>query len=210
MTDEEYFKRSEVSNSTLTWLKDKLNDKPFVDPTDAFFFGSLLDAMVTEPHRIDFKNQTYDGNYVEQHFWNDAINCLNSLKNDPSISAIKDAEFQKVFIREMEFDYRGIKFTLGVRCKWDFFGTISGDLKSTAATSQKSFEAACEFFSYWRSRAWYMDISGTDLDLLVGVSKKNYKVFKKVIRRGDDLYKKGKKEYTELAFKFWILQHFIN
>lgn len=80
-----------------------------------------------------------------------------------------------------------------------------GDLKSTTATTQKQFEEAVRYFDYDRQRAWYMDIAGSNQDVLIGVSKENFRVFKVPIRRDDDLYKSGFQKYNELAFKWWAL-----
>jgi hypothetical protein len=41
-----------------------------------------------------------------------------------------------------------------------------------------------------------MDIAGSDQDVLIGVSKVNYKVFKVPIRRGDELFNSGFKSIT--------------
>lgn len=40
---------------------------------------------------------------------------------------------------------------------------------------------------------------------LYGISKKNQKVFKAFIKRGDTIYQKGKEKYEELAFRWWML-----
>jgi hypothetical protein len=61
------------------------------------------------------------------------------------------------------------------------------------------------FCDYDRQRAWYMDIAGSDQDVLIWVSKVNYKVFKVPIRRGDELFNSGFKKYNELAFKMGII-----
>jgi hypothetical protein len=82
---------------------------------------------------------------------------------------------------------------------------FGGDLKTTAAASQKEFEEAVDFFDWDRSRAWYMDIVGSDRDFIYAISKKNCKVFKYFITRGDKTYQRGQEKYSELAFKYWQL-----
>ena len=62
-----------------------------------------------------------------------------------------------------------------------------------------------DFFDWDRSRAWYMDIAGSQQDFIYAISKKNLKIFKAFIRRDDDTYKRGKEKYDELAFKWWML-----
>ena len=49
-----YFLRPEVSNSDLTALKYEMSGYELPDMTDVFAFGNLVDAMITEPHRIDW------------------------------------------------------------------------------------------------------------------------------------------------------------
>ena len=50
MNPDKYYDRPEVSNSDLTELKDILQPHaPYGDREEAFRFGSLVDAIVTEP-----------------------------------------------------------------------------------------------------------------------------------------------------------------
>ena len=62
-----------------------------------------------------------------------------------------------------------------------------------------------DFFDWDRSRAWYMDIAGSDRDFIYAISKKNGLVFKKHITRGDTVYTAGREKYEELAFQYWCL-----
>lgn len=82
---------------------------------------------------------------------------------------------------------------------------MSADIKSTVCTTQKQFEECVKYFDYDRQRAWYMDIEGRCNDVLIGISKKNFKVFKVPVRKGSELYNSGRKKYEELAFKWWYL-----
>ena len=69
----------------------------------------------------------------------------------------------------------------------------------TAATTQKQFEEACRHFDYDRSRWWYMEIAQSDQDILIGISKVNFKIFKPLpIRRGDDFFNQGKDKGLDL------------
>jgi hypothetical protein len=80
-----------------------------------------------------------------------------------------------------------------------------GDIKSTVCTTQKAFEQSLEYFDYDRQRAWYMDISGAVRDVLIGISKENFKVFIVTITRDSEIYKRGREKYQELAFRYWYL-----
>lgn len=59
---DEYYQRSEVSNSDLTELKNQLHPHmQYGDREAAFRFGSIVDAIITEPSRVDFLHMTIDG-----------------------------------------------------------------------------------------------------------------------------------------------------
>ena len=50
-----YYNRTEVSNSDLTELKNLLHPRQqFGDKEAAFRFGNLVDAIITEPERVDY------------------------------------------------------------------------------------------------------------------------------------------------------------
>ena len=182
----------------------------FGDKEKAYAEGNLLDAMITEAHKVDFFNRTLAGyTYSKEQMLNSEAMKKAFYRDAVCKMMVQDASFQHVSIQHnWPIECNGFKFLLDVRCKWDIYKPqlkMGGDIKSTAAETQQQFEDACEFFDYYRSRAWYMDIAGTTKDMLIGVSKKNHKVFKIYINKGDKLYKKGKEEYQSLAFKWWTL-----
>lgn len=209
-TPDPYFGRSEVSNSDLSWLKSYW--QPQMDEVvkeKAYKFGTLIDAIVTEPHKVDyFKKQVEEVKYSDEDF-EKGIAMKKAFMADKFASHIlSQSDMQKVMIVNRKFNYDDIEFELPTRCKWDLWMQNlgwGGDLKSTTATTQKQFEEAVRYFDYDRQRAWYMDIAGSNQDVLIGVSKVNFKVFKVPIRRGDELYESGFKKYNELAFKWWAL-----
>lgn len=210
-----YYLRNEVSNSDLTELKNLLYPRTqYGDKEKAFKFGTLVDAIITEPDRVDFYNLTVDGvQYLKEDF-DLAVEMRKSLlmeshKDSFLANVLKHASTQAVSIRKDQvFDYCGFEFTLDTRCKWDWLiesAGFGGDLKSTFASTQKQFEEAIDFFDWDRSRAWYMDIIGSDRDFIYAISKKNCRVFKYFIQRGSDAYERGKEKYLDLAFKYWQL-----
>ena len=73
------------------------------------------------------------------------------------------------------------------------------------ATDQKGFENAVKYFDMDRQRAYYMDIKGSEMDVLIGVSKVNFKVFKVFIDRNSDLYSSGCSKYKYWALKWYHL-----
>lgn len=210
-----YFNRNEVSNSDLTELKNLLYPRTmYGDKEKAFKFGTLIDAIITEPDRVDFYKLTVDDvEYLKEDF-DLAIEMRKSLlmearKDTFLANVLKHSSTQSMSIRQNQvFDYCGFEFMLDTRCKWDWLlevANFGGDLKSSAASSQKEFEDAMDFFDWDRSRAWYMDIIGSDRDFIYAISKKNCKVFKYFIQRGDATYERGKEKYLDLAFKYWQL-----
>ncbi len=80
-----------------------------------------------------------------------------------------------------------------------------GDIKSTTATTQKQFEDAVRYFDYDRQRFFYMNMAGSNQDILIGISKVNFKVFKVPIQRGSELWNSGRDKTMELAFKYWMM-----
>jgi hypothetical protein len=108
----------------------------------------------------------------------------------------------------VKLDYEGIFFELFMRCKYDLWADVlryGGDIKSTTATTQKQFEDACYHFDYDRQRAVYMNLSGAEKDVLIGISKVNLKVFKLFIDRKSEFYLSGMQKFRELGFKYWTL-----
>lgn len=205
-----YFDRAEVSNSDLSWIKEYYQpERLLIDKEKAFKFGTLIDAIITEPHKVDFFQFTVDGIHYDPEDFEVAKEMKRAfLKDDLSASLLKVSDCQTIMFKKQSFHFEGVDFELDTRCKWDLWSSRighGGDIKSTAATTQKQFEEAVRYFEYDRQRAWYMDIAGSDKDILIGISKKNFKVFKVPIRRGDELYNKGKSRYEYLAYKWWEL-----
>lgn len=212
---DEYYRRSEVSNSDLTELKNLLHPRPqFGDKEAAFRFGTLVDAVITEPERVNYYRFTVDDvQYTEDEFLV-AQDMYRSLKmearRDPFLAKVLEmAETQRFMVNKQQvFEYGGFHFRLDTRCKWDWFFPLmnfGGDLKTTFATTQKQFDEAVDFFDWDRSRAWYMDIAQSDRDFIYAISKQNGRVFKKFINRGDEIYRRGREKYEELAFQWWCL-----
>ena len=210
-----YYSRPEVSNSDLTQLKNLLHPRlQYGDREEAFRFGSLVDALVTEPNRVNRYRFTVDDvQYTEDEFEH-ATQMLRALRSEARRDAflakvLETADTQRcMFNKRQQFQYGGFSFSLDTRCKWDWYlprAGWGGDLKTTFAATQKEFDEAVDFFDWDRSRAWYMDIARSDRDFIYGISKKNGCVFKKFINRDDAIYKRGREKYEELAFQYWCL-----
>lgn len=210
-----YYNRSEVSNSDLTELKNILHPRPqYGDKEAAFRFGSLVDAIITEPARVDYYHLTVDDELYTEDEFRHAQEMQKALRmearRDAFLSKVLEcADTQRFMVNKAQpFTYCDFPFSLDTRCKWDWWLSMfgfGGDLKTTFATSQAQFDEAVDFFDWDRSRAWYMDIAHSDKDFIYAISKKNCKVFKKFINRGDDIYNRGREKYEELAFQYWCL-----
>jgi hypothetical protein len=210
-----YYGRSEVSNSDLTALKNALHPRiQFGNKEAAFRFGSLVDALITEPERVNHYTRTVDGEQFSEDEFLHGIEMKRALDkealSDPFLAnVLKMSSTQRTMVNPSQgFDYGGLAFSLPTRCKWDWFlddYNFGGDLKTTFASSQREFEEAIDFFDWDRSRAWYMDIAKSDRDFIYAISKKNGLVFKHFITRGDGTYTRGREKYEELAFRWWCL-----
>lgn len=207
----DYYDRPEVSNSDLSALKAYLEcaDRNFTGKEHFLYFGNLFDAMLTEPERISLSKKTFDGQPVSERDWNLALRMKKSFLKDPFARHVaQNSGKQTVIIDDVKLYYSGMPFTLKMRCKLDFdlspINLIS-DLKSTSAASQEQFEAAIENFDYDRQAAVYMTLGKVDRYAILGVSKKNSKLFKVFINKESQLYQSGMEKFKELAFKWWTL-----
>jgi len=204
-----YYSRSEVSNSDLSTLKKLIYGGQDYDPTEAYKFGTLIDCMLTEPDKVNFYNYTCNGEQYTKDQFEQARQMKRAFfKDDLARRMLERADTQAIMFREMQIEFEGFNFSLPVRCKWDIWMKHlgwGGDIKSTAATSQKQFEDAAHHFDYDRQRAFYMDIAGSNQDILIAVSKVNFQVFKIPIKRGDKFFQSGQDKYRELAFQYWNL-----
>lgn len=202
-----YYDRPEVSNSDLSWLKNQLYPRDMPDPTEAYKFGTLIDAMLTESFKVNYSSLTCDGEkYTEEDFERANKMRLAFLKDDFCRNLVENSTPQKVMTKIQEFEMNGFKYSLPVRCKWDIFMDSfgwGGDIKSTTATTHKQFVDAIYHFDYDRQRAFYMTIAESNQDVLIGISKKNFKVFKVPIKRTDDMFKSGMEKVNELTFEWW-------
>lgn len=215
MNPDAYYGRPEVSNSDLTKLKELLHPGlVFPGREAAFRFGTLVDAIITEPERVNFYRNTVDGEQYDAQEFQHALDMRKSLlaeaRRDGLLARVLGvADNQHVSVRHGQpFEYCGFPFTLDTRCKWDWWledFKFGGDLKTVSARTQKEFDEAMDTFDWDRSRAWYMDIVGSDRDFIYAISKQTGEVFKKFIDRGDATYQRGREKYEELAFQWWCL-----
>jgi hypothetical protein len=206
-----YYGRQEISNSDLSELRKYFLPSSVVyDLQQAYRFGNLVDALITEPWRCDHLRMRVDDEQFTSEEWNKATKMLSVFRKHPLCAQmLKMASGQAVKSHpEFAINYEGIDFTLPVRAKYDLWMEklkYGGDIKSTVCTSQNQFIDSLSYFDYDRQRAWYMDISGAEKDVLIGISKVNFQVFVVTIDRNHWIYKQGKEKYQELAFRWYYL-----
>jgi hypothetical protein len=193
----------------LSALKQQLCPREMPDPTNAYRFGNLIDAMITEPERVNFFKRTLDDIQFTTEEFDRAERMKRAFYADEFCRNLAEAASgQEVMIKHRAFNYLGFDFELDTSCKWDLWRSDwswGGDIKSTAATTQSQFEAAVQYFDYDRQQAWYMDIADSSRDVLIGISKVNFKIFKIMINRSSELYKQGFQKYNELAFRWHLI-----
>ena len=145
---DEYYNRTEVSNSDLTELKNMLHPVPMPPGVKeaAFRFGSLVDAIITEPDRVNYYQLTVDDEQYTDDEFRHAKEMYRSLRmtarHDPFLAKVlEEAETQRFMVNQAQaFEYGGFPFSLDTRCKWDWWLPLyhfGGDLKTCAASTQK-------------------------------------------------------------------------
>ena len=211
-----YYSRSEVSNSDLTELKNYLYPRvQYGDKEKAFKFGTLVDALITENDRVRYDKLMVDDYLYTTEEFELGLEMRKALRKEAEKDqflavVLAQSDTQKFMVnKQQEFYYGNFAYHLDTRCKWDWWLSaynFGGDLKTTFAESQAQFDEAIDFFDWDRSRAWYMDIAGSNRDCIYAISKKNCKIFKHFITdRNHPTYIKGKEKYEDLAFKWWQL-----
>ncbi len=207
----DYFDRPEVSNSDLSALRDYLECKGGADSNreKAYWFGTIFDAIVTEPHKIDFIRKRYNGIDIEPKLFALATRMKQTLMADELGSyLVKNSGKQRVITDTVKLEHNGIPFQLRMRCKLDFDLPqirLASDLKSTAAGTQAEFDNAVNAFDYDRQAAVYMTLCKAEKFIIIAASKRNKSLFKVLIDKETPLYKSGMEKFTDLAFKWWTL-----
>jgi hypothetical protein len=208
-----YFNLPSVSNSDLLALRKAFYSYEEVfDPSQVYRFGSLVDAMLTEEHRVNHFHFTLEENGKQITFTPGEFEMARAMakqcKLDPVMKVFIDSgSNQHIFERKLKFYFDGEEHEIEARCKFDSIKIDRGigcSYKTTACTTRKSFMESIEHFHYDQQEAWYMDIAGIDRDFICAVSKKTKEVFKVAVQRGDELYERGREKYSLWAYR-WLL-----
>lgn len=183
-------------------------------------FGSLVDALITEPHLVDATARTLidsagDVYTFSAEQWAQAEDMKrDTLANSFVAFLLKSMQFQEEkYIRDKVFNVDGYEIKMHVKCKYDgvsFEKKIGADLKTTACTTAKSFLESILMFNYDRQGAWYMDLGELDRFVIIGISKiKNklghHPIFVFAIERGDAMHSAGRAKYERLVRVYDLL-----
>ena len=201
---DKYYEHSAMSNSELGELDQGRKD---FDPTAAYAFGNLVDHLITEPEKVDVYKNTCNSDVFTGAQMQLGLAMKDAFMQDTvAMRIFSNSEYQTIMHKRLVHTIGKIEFTLDARCKWDLwmngFGW-GGDIKTTTATTQAQFEAACRFFHYPRQRFFYMTMGGSDKDMLIGISKVNKKVFRIPIKKGDAFWNEGREDYERLVIEHW-------
>lgn len=190
---EEYFSLPALSNSRLTEIKEQTMDtfKP-KRTEEAMSFGSLVDALLTQTRDVDTSHPEYaKALQMKKRFLSDPL-CKGFYEN---------AQKQVAYTDEVEWNYNGETGLEFCKCLFDFdlSEKTGGDLKTVTASSWKQFYASVDMFDWDRQAAFYMATSGKERFTILGLSKtRDMPPFILNIKKGDDIYWRGREKMMEL------------
>lgn len=201
----DYFGLPQVSNSDLGQLRKEINGIVEILNLDFHYaFGSLVDAMLTEPkHIIKLAKAAYI--FTVEHYLM-ADKMVDYCLKDPLIPLmLKKSTGQYVYIRTLTFTDDMGTFKMKCRCKFDLLNKpmkMGLDFKTLSVETYNAFIASIEHFDYDRQAAFYMNLARLDRFWIIGISKKNAQIFRLAITRGDKYYKSGNAKVLYWARKY--------
>lgn len=209
----DYYNLPFVSNSDLGSLRKEIYGIVEIENLDFHYaFGSLVDAMLTEPqYIIDAARADYD--FTSEHL-SMADKMVEYCLKDPLIPLmLKKAIGQYVYIRTMDFEHEGFEFKMKCRCKFDLLAKsmkMGLDFKTLNVETYNAFIASIDHFDYDRQAAYYMDLARLERFWIIGISKKNAEIFKLAITRGDKYYNSGRNKYMYWASRYHDMIYNLN
>lgn len=184
-----YFQHHYISNSDLKQLR-KMVDPKFQDPADLeeiFAFGTLVHALILEPHKADMNHKDYGI----------AMDMARTFIADPLCSKLLHVHDLR---REHEF-YRSNVFGVNARCKCDAESKaldLVFEFKGLSVTSDREFEIAIDRFDYDQAITWYINTSRRSNYFMVAGSKKApKKLFKRYVHNRHLYYGRGMVKVNE-------------
>jgi len=192
---DEYFSIQALSNSALTEIADKTNDRYKPARSDAAMsYGSLVDALLTQTRDVDTQHDQYGK----------ALRAKARFLSDPFCKLVyESAEKQVAYTDEVEWIYNDMAGRPFCKCLYDFdiSPSAGADLKTVSASSHKAFLASVDLFDWDRQAAFYLATSGKDRFSILGLSKTaDVAPFVLHIKKGDEIYWRGREKMMNLMF----------
>jgi hypothetical protein len=196
VSKESYFAHNAISNSRLGDID--LNTGKFKPAfTDhAKSFGSLVDAILTQRQDVDTQHPDYskESKMVEMF-----------LKDPFAKQLYENSQKQVMYLNEINGLHLGQPATGYCKCLYDIdlSGDSGWDLKTGAFYDMKGFLNLIDLFDWDRQAAFYIDVSEKKMHGIIALSKKVIRPpFRFVIKKGDEIYMRGRKKYME---RLWML-----
>lgn len=130
---EQYFKLPGFSHSFIKYQKNGV--VPYKELTDKMRLGSMVDAILTEPDRVDFNDPVF-------HQARTIAIQLQSVYGD----MIRNFKPQESYSGTME--YNGLVLDVCGRLDWRLAKIATIDLKCTGAKTDKEFRTLIEYMGY--------------------------------------------------------------
>lgn len=198
-TKEFYFTQVHgLSNSGLGKVEDWLNGKTNkVLPEKAFRFGSMVDAILTQPDELE-------DSLTDEEILAGIKLSKAALAHPLSSMILSHGKSQVILTSEVTIDFEGIIKPIEAKCMYDKLllkMKIGADYKTTVAKDYAEFLVLISWFKYDRQAYWYMEIGNLDRFVLIGLSKTRVgEVFIHIVKRGDEMWQSGKDKAVVLAY----------
>lgn len=176
-----------VSASKLIRFKKWLDgvEEKQEDENQAIKIGNLIDALITQPDRINMFSKLFAGHI----FSNDEYELINKMHHSflNFIHAsgidllIKHSQKQCKYSKVMTYQESDLHIQAPMKCIYDIVtndNTIGIDIKTTQATTKKAFINGLKYTDQDQSRYIYNSLSNLKNDYIIGISKiKPYNCF---------------------------------
>lgn len=152
---EDYVRLPGVSHSFVKYQENGV--LPYREPTEKMRLGSLVDAFLTEPDKVDATNPLFkQARTIASRIQNRHGDMLSSMEPQRSYSGVMRSG-------DMELDVCG-------RLDWELPGKIVLDLKVTAAETPKQFAALVDYMGYKNQLFNYAGLSGANVAFIIPYS----------------------------------------
>jgi hypothetical protein len=204
---QDYYQLDMLSNSRLGVVKCLRDGLPiFKAKKETLEFGKQFHESVLEPHKYnDFLSLALEnqhngaGTWVEWYIKNrhKVAAMSKSALNNALLKFLIDSPLAKF---EQDHFFNESKYDLECKAKIDLWvGKTIADLKTTAAKTREEFEASILQYGYNRQGAFYLDGTGAEKFIIIGVCKTYpHPTFTCTMAIDDPRIVSGRKEYEDL------------